>query len=87
MTTIFTQTVTLDLGALGEAEIIVDYTYRARRPGKMYLPNGDPGYPDEPAEVEIMNVWFHELCILQYLTDEALDALLDTITSNHNCEE
>jgi len=87
MTTIFSQTVTLDLGALGEVEVVVDYTYSAGRPGKMYLRNGDPGYPEEPAEVEIMNVWFHELCILKYLTDKALDALYDTIINNHDYEE
>ena len=25
-------------------------------PGRMYLANGDPGYPDEPPEVEILSV-------------------------------
>jgi len=87
MTTIFSQTVTLDLGALGESEVSVDYTYRAGRPGRRYLCNGDPGYPDEPAEVEILNVWFHKLCLLKYLTDKALEALSDTIANNHDCEE
>ena len=46
--TTFSQTVTLDFGNLGEHETKVDYTYSAGRPGKMYMPNGDPGYPDEP---------------------------------------
>ena len=87
MSATFSQTVTLDFGALGEQEVTVDYIYIAGRPGKMYLRNGDPGYPEEPAEVEIVNVWFHGLCILKYFTDKALDSLLDTITSNHSYED
>ena len=27
------------------------------RPGKMYLANGDPGYPDEPAEFELNDIY------------------------------
>ena len=83
----FSQIVTLDFGVLGEHEISVDYTYNAGRPGKMYLRNGDPGYPDEPAEAEILNVWLYGRDVLQYLTDKSYDSLLDTITSNHSYEE
>lgn len=86
MNTTFSQTATLDFGNLGEHEVQVDYTYSAGRPGKMYMPNGDPGYPDEPAEAEILNVWLHGLDVLQYLTDNSYDNLLDTITSNHSYE-
>jgi len=85
--TTFSQTVTLDFGNLGEQEVQVDYTYSPGRPGKMYMPNGDPGYPDEPAEVEILNVWLYELDVLQYLSDSPFDSLLDTITSNHSYED
>ena len=87
MNATFSQTVTLDFGALGEQEVPVDYTYSAGRPGKMYMPNGDPGYPEEPAEAEILNVWLHGLDVLQYLTDKALNSLLDTIASNHSYED
>ena len=34
----------------------VDFDYSTGRPGKMYMPNGDPGYPDEPAEVVINKI-------------------------------
>lgn len=87
MNTTFSQTVTFDFGNLGEHEVQVDYTYSAGRPGKMYMPNGDPGYPDEPAEVEILNVWLYGRDVLQYLTDNSYDSLLDTITSNHSYED
>jgi len=85
--TTFSQTVTLDFGNLGEHEVQVDYTYSPGRPGKMYMPNGDPGYPDEPAEVEILNVWLYELDVLQYLPDQSYDSLLDTISNNHSYED
>ncbi len=87
MNTTFSQTATLDFGNLGEHEVQVDYTYSAGRPGKMYMPNGDPGYPDEPAEAEILNVWLYGLDVLQYLTDNSYDSLLDTISNNHSYED
>lgn len=87
MTTIFSQSPTLDFGVLGEQVVIVDYYYTAGRPGKMYLRNGDPGYPDEPAMVEIQNVYLHGLDVLKYLSADANIALLDTITSNHSYED
>ena len=85
--TTFSQTVTLDFGDLGEHDVQVDYTYSPGRPGKMYMPNGDPGYPDEPAEVEILNVWLYELDVLQYLHAQSYDSLLDTISTDHSYED
>ena len=34
----------------------VEFDYSPFRPGRMYMPNGDPGYPDEPAEMEITSI-------------------------------
>ena len=34
----------------------VDYDYYPARPGVMTLPNGDPGYPPEPATMEVTGV-------------------------------
>ena len=39
-----------------DATAVVKFTYTPGSPGKMYLRNGDPGYPEEPAEVEIDEV-------------------------------
>ena len=47
---------TLDLGLFGEQEVDVHYSYSAGRPAVMYLKNGDPGYPEEPAEIEVRAV-------------------------------
>ena len=37
-----------------EAHIEADFTFGS--PGRMYMSNGDPGYPPEPDEVEFLSV-------------------------------
>jgi len=39
-----------------EVLVTVDAEYTAGRPGRMYMSNGDPGYPEEPDEVDIIMV-------------------------------
>lgn len=39
-----------------DGELFVEFSYYAGAEGKNYLSNGDPGYPDEPSEVEIESV-------------------------------
>jgi hypothetical protein len=39
------------IDGLGDCTIHYDYTPGS--PGRMYLSNGDPGYPDEPAELDL----------------------------------
>ena len=67
----------------GEAErnCRVQYTYSAVRPAVMYLRNGDPGYPEEPAEVEIWSVVDSQYGIeyLSILSDEEYSRLQDKI--------
>lgn len=46
----------VDLGILGEQTVEVEYDYSPGRPGKMYMRNGDPGYPDEPPECDVVSV-------------------------------
>lgn len=43
-----------DLGA--EVELEITFEYRAGRPARMYLRNGDPGYPADPSEIEVLSV-------------------------------
>lgn len=50
----YTTTVTLKNG--DEVDVEVGYNYTPGCPGKMYYANGDPGYPEEPAEVEIVSI-------------------------------
>lgn len=39
-----------------ELDVKVEYDYSPGRKGRMYMANGDPGYPDEPAEVEAVSI-------------------------------
>lgn len=43
----------LDIGA--EIECEITFTYSPGRPAVMYLRNGDPGYPADPAEIELVS--------------------------------
>lgn len=36
-------------------EVTITFDYRPGRPAVMYLRNGDPGYPEDPAEVEFIS--------------------------------
>jgi len=47
-----------DLGDLGEEKFWIDYSYLPGHPGVHTLRNGDPGYPPEGPEIEILHV-FH----------------------------
>lgn len=51
-----TFTTTIDLGELGDVEADIGFSFWPGRPGCMYLPNGDPGFPEEPAELEITSI-------------------------------
>ena len=41
---------------LDEDDVTVEYHYSPGRPAVIHLRNGDPGYPADPAEVEILSV-------------------------------
>lgn len=41
---------------VGEAEVEVKYTFAPGCPAVMYLRNGDPGYPAEGPEIEIVEI-------------------------------
>lgn len=64
-------------------------------PGRMYMPNGDPGYPPEPPEVEIEKIYFNDYPETNFdydwLTEKAIlkieDSLIDTrIDDDRNAE-
>lgn len=52
-----------------ELPLEVEFTYTRRRPAVMYLRNGDPGYPEEPAELEVSEVTLNGKPIGGFLTD------------------
>jgi hypothetical protein len=40
-----------------EIEFKAEVFYTKAQQGRMYMANGDPGYPDEPETMEIENLW------------------------------
>jgi hypothetical protein len=53
----------------------VRYWYEAGLPGLVYRPNGDPGYPEEPAEVEIYSVQIQGIEVIDLISKETLEAI------------
>ena len=42
----------LEKAKIGDVEIEIEVEYSSGRPAKMYERNGDPGYPEDPEEIE-----------------------------------
>ena len=58
---------------LGDATVMVEYEYSPGRPGVHTLRNGDPGYPDEPAELALLNVLINGcMCDVQDVIPQAV---------------
>ena len=55
--------------------VAVEFYYTEGSPGCNYMPNGDPGYEDEPAELEIVQVLVNNCDIMQALSEETLEAI------------
>lgn len=47
-----------------EIEFEIEFDYRPATPDVWYLPNGDPGYPGDPEEIETT-----EVCVVLYDKD------------------
>ena len=77
---------TIDLGDFGEQEVEVQYSYSAGRPAVMYLRNGDPGYPEEPAELEVLKVFLGKLELPSFLweTEHAQNVIIDKLSAYHS---
>jgi len=81
---------TLDLGLFGEQEVDIHYSYTGGYPAVMYLPNGDPGYPEEPAEIEVLAVSLIQESKIQALPTDwwnnkvCLDTIIDMLSTYHS---
>lgn len=58
LTSSFSTTIELKDGT--EVDVEVEYSYSPSTPDVMYLSNGDPGYPGDPEECEILSVKLDE---------------------------
>lgn len=59
MSALFEIPYTITLPERGEVDAIVHAKFHEGRPGRNYMPNGDPGYPDDPPEVEVIAVMYN----------------------------
>lgn len=57
--------------------LVVEFDITPGRPGRLYLSNGDPGYPPEPAEVDIISVLRAGTEILPTLPTPLFDKIVD----------
>ena len=73
----------LEAESLLELEVIFEFDITPVRPGCNYLPNGDPGYPDEGGEEELTdaNVVFWDEKEKKYVTFPIPDAWLPYLKS------
>lgn len=78
---------TVDLGQAGELEVTVKYTYSPGTKDVMYLPNGDPGYPGDPAVFDVLEISCEGINITDLLVGNA--ALMDewAIAASEICME
>ena len=72
----------------------IEYNYTPGDPGKMHLANGDPGWPPEPAEVEITKldlVYEGEGCVLMVdlvdINDDKYESIQDQILEEVSNEQ
>lgn len=73
------KTATIDYGDL---KWTVEYDYSPPVRGRQYLPNGDPGYPDEPEEIDLCGVYLANsgTDLLEFLSDTTLERLKEKIS-------
>lgn len=77
------------LGIDAEIELKIDYHYYPATPDVMYMSNGDPGYPGDPEEVNVINVSYDgklsddlKQQIVEYL--ENCQLFIDAIIQQHS---
>ena len=75
---------TLDLGDMGEWEYNVYYDYTPSTPDVYYMPNGDPGYPGDPEEIDITRIEqitaYSPYISVNQLTEAAYERICDEIS-------
>ena len=54
-----------------EFEVFGDYIPPV--PGRMYMRNGDPGYPSEPAYMEDLDIQLNGISLIDVLRDKAIE--------------
>ena len=68
-----------DTIAIDDVELEIQFSYTPGRPAVMYLPNGDPGYPADPAEVDIEEIHVWGVDVTKSVPDRIYDYLKERI--------
>lgn len=55
--------------------LAIDFDYTPGRPGVRTLPNGDPGYPDEPDELDIEDIRLAGSSVYELLSLEVITSV------------
>ena len=58
---------------------LAEYKYLPATRGSMYTKHGDPGYPDESAEVDLLSVKIAGHDILPVMAEDVVDEIIDEI--------
>lgn len=58
----------------------VDYHYYAGCAGRYYMSNGDPGYPAEPEEIDIISVKARDIDIYNMLSSFDIESIEEQIS-------
>ncbi len=68
---------------IDDVELSIDFEYIPSTPDVWYLANGDPGYPGDPAEVDILKVslWGIEIP-LKSIPDNIFEYLQEKLIEN-----
>ncbi len=63
-------------------EVLIEYTYSPGRPARMYLRNGDPGYPADPPEVDFVSAK-----LTLHTIDDSMQKMLDEWAAEYLSED
>ena len=71
-------TMTIDREYQEDIEVTISGEYYPGIKGRRHLPNGDPGYPDEPSEAELLHAYVDgvEFTLTDSEVDKAVEALI-----------
>ena len=64
---------------MDDIEFEVSYTYTPATPDVWYLPNGDPGYPGDPAEADIQSIKLWGVDMLEAMPEKIFQQIYDRV--------
>ena len=69
-----------------DVEIDIEFYYEPLVRGRMYMDNGDPGYPDEGGEFYISKAFIGEQDVTDLLGEDKLEEIAEVYQEKHDGE-